>query len=118
MLSVVKLFLKLWFSTEFKMEKCNCCEKLPLFDQYLLKIKPPMEITRPPRSYRKFGNDWKASEYRNLLLFYGLPIMIDILPQNQLSNFSLLAHSVHILLQFSISERSLDYAEKMLIRFC
>ena len=118
MLGVVKLLLKLWFSTEFKMEKFNCCEKLTLFDQHLLKIKPPIEITRPPRSYQKYGSDWKASEYRNFLLFYGLPVMVDILPQNQLSNFSLLAHSVHILLQFSISKHSLDYAEKMLIRFC
>ena len=97
------------------MEEFNFCEKLPLFDQYLLKIKPPLEITRPPHSYQKFGHDWKASEYRNFLMFYGLSIMVSI---KQLSNFSLLPHSVHILLQYSISKLSLDYAEKMLIRFC
>ena len=100
------------------MAKFNFCEKLSLFDQYSLKIKPPIEITRPPRLYQKFGYDWKASEYRYCLLFYGLPVMVDILAQNRLSNFSLLAHSVHIQLQFSISKLSLNYAEKMLIRFC
>ena len=60
MLGAVKLLLKLWFSTEFKMEEFNFCEKPTLFDQCLLKIKPPIEITRPPRSYQKFGQDWKA----------------------------------------------------------
>ena len=118
MLCVVKLLLKLCFSTEFKMAKFNFCEKLPLFDQYLSKIKPPIEITRPPRLYQKFGYDWKASEYRYCLLFYGLPVMVDILAQNRFSNFSLLAHSVHIQLQFSILKLSLNYAEKMIIRFC
>ena len=118
MLGVVKMMLKLWFSSEYKKKEFNIHNKLSLFDQRLTQIKPPNKVTRPPRSYQKFCSDWKASEYRNFILFYCLPILADILPNKQLSNFTLLVHSIFILLQKSISYASIESAENMLINFC
>lgn len=100
------------------MEEFNIHNKLPLFDQRLTQIKPPDEVTRSPRSYQKFSSDWKLSDYRNFISFYDLPILADILPNNQLSNFTLLVHSMFILLQKSISHASIESAENMLMNVC
>ena len=117
MLGVVELLLKLWFSTEFKMEKYNCCEKFPLFDQYLLKIKPPIEITRPPRSYEKFGHDWKASGYHSFYCFIASPLCWTFYCRTSFQIFLLCVTVYTYSFQYSISKLSLDYGEKMLIRF-
>ena len=102
MLGVVKMMLKFWFFSEHKKKEFNVHNKLSLFDQRLTQITPANEVRRPPRSYQKFSSDWKASEYRNFILFYSLPILADILPNKQLSDFTLLVHSIFILLQKSI----------------
>ena len=117
MLGVVKLLLKLWFSNEHKAEKYNAYGKLTLFDERL-NIKPTFEVTRPPRSNKKFSHDWKASEYCNFLLFYGVPVLVDILPTEQLAHFSLLSHSIHKLLQCNISNECMKSVEKMILKFC
>ena len=68
-LGVVKSLFKLWFASEHKKETFSVHNHLTLFDERLADIKPTIEITRLPRSYQKFSHDWKASEYRNFLLF-------------------------------------------------
>ena len=118
MLGVTKLMLKLWFSNEHKKESFSVHDRLNLFDSRLVDVKPTVEITRPPRSYQKFGHDWKASEYRNFLIFYSVPVMIDILPKEQLAHLSLLSHSIHKLLQHSISNDYLEAVERMIFTFC
>ena len=69
-------------------------------------IKPAIELTRPPRSYKKFSHDWKASEYHSFLLFMEYQLWL-ILPMEQLAHFSLLSHSTHKLLQCNISKERL-----------
>ena len=69
-------------------------------------IKPAIELTRPPRSYKKFSHDWKASEYHSFLLFMEYQLWL-ILPMEQLAHFSLLSHSTHKLLQCNISKECL-----------
>ena len=85
----------------------NSKEKVLVFWIDLLYLTVVLLISnyelRPPRSYKKFGHDWKASEYRNFLIFHGVLVMIDILPKEQLAHLSLLSHSIHKLLQHSIS---------------
>ena len=86
MLGVMKLILKLLLSNELKRESFSVLDRLTLSDSRLIDIKLSVEIARPPRSYKKFGHDWKASEYRNFLIFHGVPVMIDILPKEQLAH--------------------------------
>nr|XP_020441759.1 uncharacterized protein LOC109951534 [Monopterus albus] len=80
------------------------------------KIKPPVEITRTPRSLseRKF---WKASEWRAFLLFYALPILKGILPVRFWNNLFLLVFSIYTLLQDTIKTRSILMAEVALKKF-
>ena len=57
MLGAVKLLLKLWLSNGHKAGKYNAYDKLTLFDERLTNIKPTIEVTRPPWSYKKFSYD-------------------------------------------------------------
>ena len=57
-------------------------------------------------------------QHRNFLIFYGVPVLIDILPKEQLAHLSLLSHSVHKLLKHSISKDCLEAVERMIFTFC
>ena len=57
-------------------------------------------------------------QHRNFLIFYGVPVLIDILPKEQLAHLSLLSHSVHKLLKHSISKDYLEAVERMIFTFC
>ncbi|XP_066923710.1 uncharacterized protein [Clytia hemisphaerica] len=117
-LGVMKLLLKLWFSKDFKSESFSSHDKIDVFDKRLEGIKPPNEISRLPRSYSKFSKDWKAAEFANFLLLFGIPTLIDILPNTYLEHFSFLSHAIHTLLRSSILPEQINDAEKKLFRFC
>lgn len=82
----------------------------------LLKIKPPVEITRIPRSVneRKF---WKASEWRAFLLFYALPVLKGILPARFWNHLFLLVFGIYTLRQDKIKTRSVLLSELALKKF-
>ena len=65
LLGVTKMLLKLWFDSEHSKEMWYCGTKVQSADSKLLQIKPPINITRTPRSIQHHRNYWKASEYRN-----------------------------------------------------
>lgn len=86
-------------------------------DLLLLQQRPPHEFSRPPRSILKHRKYWKASEYRNWLLYYSLPLLSDVLPPLHLHHFALLVCSMHILLQEGLKEVQIQAAEDMLQAF-
>ena len=73
-------------------------------------------IIRVPRSIQQHRNYWKASEYRAWLLFYSLPVMLNILPSEYLAHHMLLVESVFTLLQNSITVTVVKKAEAMIIK--
>lgn len=70
-------------------------------------IKPPVNITRPPRSIRsrKF---WKVSEFRYFLLFYTRPCLKLTLPWQYLEYLLLLLQGSYCLLKDAISPHDID----------
>lgn len=82
----------------------------------ILKLKPTKNIVRKPRSLEQRAN-FKASEYRSMLIYY-LPISLTgLVPQVYVKHVTLLSAAVYILLQDSISKKEVDEAEEMLHRF-
>jgi len=57
---------------------------------------------------------WKASEFRNFLLYYSLPIFKEFLPHRYLQHWLLLVVSSYTLLKDSISENELQSCDIML----
>ena len=79
---------------------------------FLLKIKPPHEFRRSPRSLEKSGKYWKASELKSWLLYYCIPTLFDLLLADYLLHMSQLVKSMHILLNSEISLNDLEMAKK------
>ena len=110
--------LKVWFDSRFHREVLYVGSHVKEVDGALLKLHPPHEFTRPPRSISKHLHYWKASELRNWLLFHSLPLLVDILPALYWHHYSLIVCAMHIMLSDSIMLSQLDAAELMLNEFC
>ena len=112
---VTKRLLKIWFGS------VSCAGYIGRFvkkvDKYLLEQRPPHDFSRIPRSIEKHRKFWKASEFRNWLLYYSLPLLVNVLPPLYLHHFSLLVCAMHILLQSQLSEVQIRAAEEMLATF-
>ena len=117
LLGVTKMSLKLWFDIEHSGEMWYCGTKVHIADSKLLQIKPPLNITRTPRSIQQHRSYWKASEYRAWLLFYSVPVMLDILTPDYLTHDMLLVEAVYLLLK-NIYPAELSKAEVLIKHFC
>ena len=114
---VVRLLMKYWFNSSYHSHPSYLGRKLLEIDTMLLKQRPPNEFSRAPRSIAKHLKYWKASELRNWLLFYSLPILIEHLPSLYWHHYALLVCALHIFLGSSINQDHINAAEQMLIDF-
>lgn len=112
LLGVVKMLLNLWFDKLHRNSIFIISSKIQEVDQRLLNIKPPSFITRLPRSLTDVSH-YKAAEFKNFLLYYGLPCLYGILPAEQYHHFSLLVFSTYILLQEKISATNILHCRQM-----
>ena len=87
-------------------------------DRKLTNQNPPNEFSRMPRTIAKHRKFWKASELRNWMLYYSLPLLLGHLPPVYWHHFALLVCALHILLQSEIDNILIDAAELMLEDFC
>lgn len=119
LLGVVKMLLTLWTDKSYSSEPWSLGpDKIKIFDRRFLCIKPPYSITRTPRSILANMAHLKASELRSFLLFYGLPCLWGLLPNEYFQHFLLLVDAVFILLQDSISPDQLSKSVSLLNHFC
>ena len=114
---VTKMLIKLWFTNTYKKEAFLCFDKRQKVIELLTKIKPSINITRVPRSLDDFAF-WKASEFQNFLLFWGIPILKNCFKSNlYFIHFCLLVRAIYLLSQESITETDLVLAEMCLFEF-
>ena len=118
LLGVSKMLIKLWFDSDYSKEMWYCGNKVTIADSKLLQIKPPLTISRTPRSIQEHRAYWKASEYRSWLLFYSVPVMFNILPKEYLAHHMLLVEAIYLLLQDSIAPADISKAEKLIQHYC
>lgn len=85
-------------------------------DDKLLQIHPPTNMHRLPRSIKE-RKYWKASEWRNWLLFYSLPCLHGILPSRFLKHFSKLVQAIFLLLKSNIYPQELNDADVLMLEF-
>ena len=114
---VVRMLMKLWFHSSHHHEPQYIGRVTSAIDAQLMKQRPPSEFSRPPRSIAKHLNYWKASELRNWLLYYSLPLLLHHLPPVFWHHYALLVCAIHILLQSQLAEAELDAVEHMLYDF-
>lgn len=115
-IGVVKSTCKIWLSKQNKKLPFYLGRKINEINDRLKKLKVPKHITRPPRNFHKCST-WKASEFRNFLLFYFRAALEKLLPEKYLSNFALLSHSIYIFLKDEISREDFQLASAKLFEF-
>ncbi len=84
----------------------------------LLELRPHIcsEFVRRPRSFSEFER-WKATEFRQLLLYTGMVCLRDILSEPLYNNFMLLNVAITILISESLCMKYVDYANSLLVIF-
>lgn len=119
LLGVVKTMVEWWKNGENKKEPfyIGSDTKLKQIDAILSSIKPPSEITRTPRSITECKL-WKASEWKNFLLYYSLPCLHKVgMPKKYIDHWFLLIYSVHVFLREKISPEDFSIAERSIRQF-
>ena len=118
LLGVQKLLLNLWFSSSHSKKEFSLYKLISVVDQRLKNISPTLDITRLPRSISEHLKYWKANELRSFLLYYGLPVLYGLLPDEYLENYFYFVRAIYLLLQDTISEAQLAIAEQLIVEFC
>ncbi|KAK3933055.1 Halomucin [Frankliniella fusca] len=85
-------------------------------DGRLLGILTPTLISRKPRSISRRGK-YKGTEWRNWLLYFGVPCMTGLVSNANLRMFSLLSKGVFLLSRDSVTDNDIDVAQRCLLRF-
>ena len=76
----------------------------------------PREFARLPRSLNEVDR-WKATEFRQFLLYTGPVSLLGHLPEQMYKNFLLLSVAVSVLLNPSVCSEFCDYAHELLVTF-
>jgi hypothetical protein len=116
-LGVVRRLLYIWFDSAKKFRtphRLRHCEKKS-FDDHLTSIKLPSEFHRQPRSIEHLKR-WKATEFRQFILYLAPVVMKNILPASQYDLMMALHVGTFILCSKTYSH-VYDVAGKVLNRF-
>lgn len=91
-------------------------KKRTLLDKRILALKPNSDVVRKPRSLKQ-RSDFKASEFRSMLLYYFPICLPGCVPNVYVKHVQLLSAAVYILLKAKIPLQEIDESEKKLFRF-
>ncbi|XP_034153144.1 uncharacterized protein LOC114840948 isoform X1 [Esox lucius] len=116
LLGVTRSITSLWCDSENHQSPWYLGRSIQQIDKLLLKIKPPSNVSRTPRSIKE-RRYWKAHEWLMWLLYYSIPILKGILPERYLNHWLKLASGIALLLTTSISSRQLLEAQDLLHQF-
>lgn len=116
LLGVAKQFAHSWFAVRGKLYSLPE-DSIKQVDSYLKSLKVPQQLTRLSRSIGD-RKHWKAREWENWLLFYSLPVLLE-LPgfEEYAAHWSHLVEALFILSQNSIPLSDIDKAEMLLKEF-
>lgn len=113
---VMRQLANLWFDSRNHLQPWYIGNKVSVVDESLLRMLPPSNIRRTPRSLIT-KMYWKASEWRAFLLFYGPVVLKDVLPSAFYRHFIVLSAVMFTLQSECISQLELFYASSYLKYF-
>lgn len=114
-IGVGKLFGTEWFDSKNRTEKWYLGSKSTEFDNRLLAIKPPCEITRTPQSI--INNKYKANDWKYFILYYSVSCLSGLMDNKYYKHWFLFVFSLSIFLKASITDVEFRLAKKALIQF-
>lgn len=113
---VAKKLMRLWFDSQFSTSPFSLRKVMAEIDSLFIAIKPPKFIHRLPGSIFKYHN-WKASEFKNWLFYFSVPILKDFMRPDFFHHYLLFVSSISILNKSRICNTQLDQARYNLNKF-
>lgn len=89
--------------------------KVKFLNARLSQLKFPKELHRLSRPIEDRAK-WRASELKNFILYFGVPCLINILPERYLDHFSLLVEGVTLLYK-EVTDETLRKSRRLLTKF-
>lgn len=117
-LGVMRRLLSLWMRGPLKC-RLSAREVQHISEAHCsLKVHVTREFARKPRSLRDLDR-WKATEFRQFLLYTGPVVLAGRLPEAMYKNFLLLTVALRILLTPALCDvdTMIDYAQQLLVSF-
>jgi CRISPR/Cas system-associated protein Csx1 len=117
-LGVMRKCFHLWLTGDLKIRlQYRKCQILSNMLETVIKQAIPIEFCRKPRSL-DYLKQWKATEYRQILLYTGSVvnnrILQEILSNDMYYHFLMLYVATRILFDEDLCKKYLDYAKKLL----
>jgi hypothetical protein len=106
----IKNLFKFWFSPEHSSKPYSLRGFMQNIDERLTKITPPQFVAATPRSIYDW-NLWRAHEFLGFILYYALPVFVNIMEYEYISNLSKLVVFLEIILARSIDPKILKKAQ-------
>ncbi|XP_048246521.1 uncharacterized protein LOC125377412 [Haliotis rufescens] len=117
LLGVVKALLKLWLCPSHKNRSFYIGDKIALMDRRLLHIQVPDFIARQPSSIAEHAH-WKATECREWLIHFSIPVLRGLLKYPVSVHYFLLVYAMSLLTKEVVTVEDISVAEDMLTDFC
>ncbi|KAJ8672234.1 hypothetical protein QAD02_003493 [Eretmocerus hayati] len=109
-LGVIKSFTEAWFLPKYKGKPFYLGrKKRKEFNRRMTNIKPTSEITRLPKEY---GEDPKASQMKNIALYYSLPCLRGLMGQEYYDHWFLFVYGFTLCLEDHVSDDDRRRAKK------
>lgn len=115
-LGVVRRLILSWLKGNFKVRIGGSVSKQISTMLYSFRHFIPVEFARKPRGFGEIER-WKATEFRQFLLYTGPVVLRQFLNDILYKNFMLLSVSLHILLNSYLVQEYSDYAHRLLKTF-
>lgn len=117
-LGVVRRLVWLWLCGPLTLNCRMGAKTVQSISDELISVKTfiPTEFARKPRSLSEWQR-WKATEYRQFLLYTGPIVLHGKLPDATYKNFLLLSVGIRMLLEKSLDDEYIIYARSLLVLF-
>ena len=115
-LGVMKRLILMWLKGPLKVRIGSFVSNQISDDLFNLRHFIPCEFARRPRGFSHIDR-WKATEYRQFLLYTGPVVLQHKLDEIVYQNFLLLSVSIHILLNPYLAQQYNDYCKILLKSF-
>lgn len=111
LLGVMKKLMNLWLDSRNHTKPYYIKKQHQvILSNRLVSLKPVTEITRKPKSIFLVG-EYKANEFRSLLLYY-LPFALPgLLEMKYINHFRILSSAIYMLLKKNVSIKSIEDAQ-------
>ena len=112
MLGITRMLISTWFDKKYRSSAWHIGSSVHRINKRMLSMLPTSEVQRYPRSFNEMKY-FKASEWSNIVLYYGYSVFEGILAPSYYEHFTLFVTICHNCLQKEIHEGLITEVEAL-----